>query len=189
MTKDEKGNLYVISGPSGVGKGTLVNLLLLKHPELILSVSATTRQPRPGEVNGQHYFFVEKDVFMDRVKKGKFLEWAEFAGNYYGTDSSFVEENLNKGRKVLLEIDVKGALQIKEKMPEAKLIFIEPPSLEVLKSRLFKRKTDSEEAIDKRLNIVKSELDTIEKFDHSITNLFINQAYTELESIIYETQK
>lgn len=182
---DRKGKLFVISGPSGVGKGTLVALLTAKHPEIVLSVSATTRKPRRGEENGVHYFFVKKEVFLDRVNKGKFIEWAEFAGNYYGTDSIFVEKNLNEGRDVILEIDVKGALQVKEKMPEAVLIFIEPPSMEELKSRLFKRKTESEADIEKRLSIVKSELDQKSKFDYFIVNKFLNQAYTELESVFY----
>lgn len=183
--ENNKGKLFVISGPSGVGKGTLVNLLKLKHPDLVLSVSATTRKPRPGEVDGEHYFFVEKDVFLDRVEKGKFLEWAEFAGNYYGTDSKFVEENIEQGKNVILEIDVKGALQVKEKKNDAKLIFIEPPSLEELKLRLFKRKTDSDKDIEKRLKIVASELETKKEFTYFIVNAFLNQAYTELENIVY----
>ncbi len=189
MDENEKGKLFVISGPSGVGKGTLVNLLKLKHPELVLSVSATTRKPRKGEENGIHYYFVEKDVFLDRINKGKFIEWAEFAGNYYGTDKTFVEENLNKGKNILLEIDVKGALQVREKMPDAVLIFIEPPSLKELRKRLFKRKTDSEEAIQTRLNIVKSELEKKDEFNHSLVNKFLNQAYTELEKLIYGTEE
>jgi len=188
MSENEKGKLFVISGPSGVGKGTLVNLLKIKHPELILSVSATTRKPRKGEENGIHYFFVEKDVFIDRINKGKFIEWAEFAGNFYGTDRSFVEEHINKGENVLLEIDVKGALQVKEQIPDAVLIFIEPPSLEELQKRLFKRKTDSAESIKARLNIVKSELDKKEEFNYILINKFLNQAYIELEKIIYDTE-
>ena len=185
MDQEKKGKLFVISGPSGVGKGTLVNLLKIKHPEIVLSVSATTRKPRPGEINAQHYFFVKTETFLDRIEKGKFLEWAEFAGNYYGTDTAFVEENLNQGKNVILEIDVKGALQVKEKMDSAILIFIEPPSMEELKSRLFKRKTESEEEIQKRLAIVKSELDQKNKFDYIIINKYLSPAYSELENVIY----
>lgn len=179
-------NLFVISGPSGVGKGTLVKMLLEKHPEIVLSISATTRQPRPGEENGVHYFFVEKEVFLDRVNQGKFLEWEEFAGNYYGTDDIFVRNQLNQGNNVLLEIDVKGALQVKRVMPEAILIFIEPPSLEELQDRLFKRKTESEEEIQKRLSIVKSELDQRQQFDHCIINNDLEKALQELEEVIHE---
>ncbi len=185
MEQNKKGKLFVVSGPSGVGKGTLVNLLKTRHPELVLSVSATTRKPRRGEKNGMHYFFVQKEVFLDRVNKGKFIEWAEFAGNYYGTDRAFVEENLDKSRHVLLEIDVKGALQVKEKMNSAILIFIEPPSVEELKKRLFKRKTDSGNEIQKRLNIVKSELDKKHRFDYSLVNKCLEQAYAELERLVY----
>lgn len=185
----DKGKLFVISGPSGVGKGTLVNLLCVKHPDLVISVSATTRQPRPGEVNGKHYYFVDREVFLDRVNKGKFLEWAEFSGNFYGTDGAFVEENLNQGKHVLLEIDVKGAVQVKKKMESAVLIFIEPPTVEELQSRLFKRKTESDEEIQKRLNIVKSELEQKAIFDYTITNKFLASACNELENIIYEPQK
>lgn len=184
---NKKGKLFVISGPSGVGKGTLVDLLMIKHPEIVLSVSATTRRPRPGEKNGVHYYFVKKDVFIDRINKGKFLEWTEFAGNYYGTDISFVEEKLNGGNDLLLEIDVKGALNVKEKMNSAILIFIEPPSIEELQSRLFKRKTESDKEIQNRLAIVKDELDKKNKFDYCVMNKIIKDAYTDLEKIIYES--
>ncbi len=184
MNQVQKGSLFVISGPSGVGKGTLVNLLRAKCPEIALSTSVTTRKPRPGEINGTHYFFIEKEVFLYRLKHGDFLEWNEFAKNYYGTDRNIVETAVQQGHNLLLEIDVKGALQVKEKKPEAILIFIEPPSLEELKARLFKRKTESEREIQERLSIVKSEIGKKHLFDYSIVNDDLELAFSELENII-----
>ena len=179
-----KGTLFVISGPSGVGKGTLVGMLRGKKPEISLSVSATTRQPRPGEVDGTHYFFLTKEDFKNRVDAGEFLEWAEFSGNCYGTNKKFVEKSLNKGKNIILEIDVCGALQVKNKMPEAVLIFIEPPSMEALKSRLFKRNTESEEEVQNRINIVKSEIEKKHEFNHVMVNDNLEEAYNTLENII-----
>lgn len=184
MNKVEKGKLFVISGPSGVGKGTLVSLLTNKYPEITLSTSVTTRAPRPGEVSGIHYFFVEKEIFLYRLKKGDFLEWTEFAGNYYGTDKNIVEIAIEQGYNLILEIDVKGALQVKAKKPDAILIFIQPPSVEELKSRLFKRKTESEREIEDRLSIVKSEIEEKNRFDYCITNDDLDKAFKQLENII-----
>jgi len=180
----KKGVLFVISGPSGVGKGTLVNLLKEKHPEITLSVSATTRKPRWNEANGLHYYFLERDEFENRVKEGEFLEWAEFSGNLYGTSRRFVEQMLNEGLNVLLEIDVQGALQVKNKIPEAILIFIEPPSLEELQNRLFRRKTDSESEIQNRLAVVKNELSCETDFNYVIINDTLNDAYSKLENAV-----
>lgn len=182
----EKGKIFVISGPSGVGKGTIVRHLIGKLPEVALSTSVTTRPPRPGEINGIHYFFIKKETFLDKLKKGGFLEWTEFAGNYYGTDKNIMELTIKEGFNLILEIDVKGALQVKEKKPEAVLIFIEPPSIDELKSRLFKRKTESEEQIQKRLSIVKSELEKKDKFDYCILNDNLDEAFTKVENIIYK---
>jgi len=184
MNQEKKGKLFVISGPSGVGKGTLVNLLIEKHPEITLSTSVTTRTPRPGEVSGIHYFFIEKEVFLYRLNEGDFLEWTEFAGNYYGTDKNIVELAVQQGYNLLLEIDVKGAIQVEEKKPEAVSIFIEPPSLEELKSRLFKRKTESQKEIDERLSIVKSEIEKKHLFDYCIVNDNLDKAFAELEDIV-----
>ena len=131
----KKGTLFVISGPSGVGKGTLVSMLRQNHPEIKLSVSATTRNPRPGEINGVHYFFLTKEDFKNRIESGEFLEWAEFSGNFYGTNKNFVEKMLKDGHNIILEIEVQGALQVKNKLQEAILIFIEPPCFEELKLR------------------------------------------------------
>ena len=180
----KKGTLFVISGPSGVGKGTLVSMLRKKHPDISLSISATTRQPRPGEIDTLHYFFLTKEDFKNRIDEGEFLEWAEFSGNCYGTNKKFVEKSLNKGKNIILEIDVCGALQVKSKMPEAVLIFIEPPSLEALKSRLFKRNTESEKEVQNRLDIVKGEIEKKHEFNYVMMNDNLQEAYNTLENII-----
>jgi len=180
----KKGTLFVISGPSGVGKGTLVSMLRKNHPEIKLSVSATTRNPRPGEINGVHYFFLTKEDFKNRIKSGEFLEWAEFSGNFYGTNKNFVEKMLKDGQNIILEIEVQGALQVKNKLQEAILIFIEPPSFEELKSRLLKRSTESEEEIQKRLAVVKTELHQKKEFNYVMVNDNLDTALQNLETII-----
>ncbi len=178
------GKLFVISGSSGVGKGTVIKEFLNKHPEFKLSVSCTTRAPREGEVDGVNYFFLSKPEFIKRVENGDFLEWAEFSGNMYGTGKDYVEKTLNSGHNLILEIDTKGALNVKSLMPEAKLIFILPPSMEELESRLRGRKTESEEAIKKRLESTKLEIKNSEKFDYKIVNDSIAQALADLEKIL-----
>ena len=178
------GNLYVISGSSGVGKGTVIKEFLRKHPEFKLSVSCTTRAPRDGEVDGVNYFFLSKDEFQKRINNGDFLEWAEFSGNMYGTGKDYVEKTLNAGHDLILEIDTKGALNVKSIMPEAKLIFILPPSMEELESRLRVRKTESEEAIQKRLASTKLEIENSKNFDYKIVNDSIEQALNDLEKIL-----
>lgn len=180
----KRGSLFVISGPSGVGKGTLVQLLIKNNQDITVSVSATTRNPRPGEIDGVHYFFLEKDEFLMRIEQGEFLEWAEFAGNFYGTNSKLVDNMLEKGQNIILEIDVCGALQVKNKINEAILIFIEPPSVDELKNRLFKRHTESESEIQKRIAIVQSEFEKKQKFNHVIVNDNLDNSYKNLESII-----
>ena len=180
----KKGTLFVISGPSGVGKGTLVAMLLKNHPEIKLSVSATTRNPRPGEIEGVHYFFLDKEDFKNRINSGEFLEWAEFSGNLYGTNKNFVKKMLEEGQNIILEIEVQGALQVKTQLEEAILIFIEPPSFEDLKIRLLKRSTESEEEIQKRLAIVKSELEQKKEFNHLIVNDNLDTALKNLEAVI-----
>ena len=180
----KKGTLFVISGPSGVGKGTLVSMLRKNHPEIKLSVSATTRNPRPGEINGVHYFFLTKEDFKNRIESGEFLEWAEFSGNFYGTNKNFVEKMLKDGHNIILEIDVQGALQVKNKLQEAILIFIEPPCFEELKLRLLKRSTETEEEIQKRLAVVKSELQQKQEFNYVIVNDNLDTAFKNLENII-----
>ncbi|MEI8388741.1 MAG: guanylate kinase [bacterium] len=180
----KKGTLFVISGPSGVGKGTLVKMLRENTPEIKISVSATTRSPRPGEINGVHYLFLTKEDFKNKIEAGEFLEWAEFSGNFYGTNKKFVEKKLEEGQNIILEIDVQGAFQVKNKLEDAILIFIEPPCFEELQSRLFKRRTESDEEIQKRLSIVKSELEQKKKFNYTVVNDNLDIAFNNLETII-----
>jgi len=181
---NNKGKLFVISGSSGVGKGTLLKMLLNKHPNLKLSISATTRNPRPGEIDGVNYFFTEKEDFLVAVKNNEFLEWAEFNGNYYGTKQAWVEKTLNNGENLILEIETKGAMQIKEKLPEAITIFILPPSFEELEHRLRGRNTEDEEAIQNRLHEVRREIECSKKYDYKIVNDDLEKALKDLESII-----
>lgn len=180
----EKKKLFVISGSSGVGKGTVIKGFLEKNPNFKLSISYTTRAMREGEVDGVNYFFVSKDAFLESVRNNEFLEWAEFSGNYYGTQKEFVKKKLESNRDLLLEIDTQGALQIKEKMPEAVLIFIAPPSYQDLEFRLRNRKTESEEAIQKRLDQVKMEIINSEQFNYRIVNDKLEQTILDLERII-----
>ena len=141
------GNLFVISGPSGAGKGTLVTRLLEEVPDTWVSVSATTRRPRPGEEEGVSYYFLDREDFLALADEGGFLEWAEYAGNCYGTPLASVQREMAAGRQVILEIEVQGALQVREKMPEAHLVFIEPPSLEELEGRLRGRGTEADDVV------------------------------------------
>ncbi len=180
--------LFVISGSSGVGKGTVIKKFLEKNPEFKLSVSCTTRQKREGEVHGVNYYYLTRDEFMSAVDRGEFLEWAEFSGNCYGTNKKFVEECLNNDENLLLEIDTKGALQVKNKMENAVLIFILPPSIEELEKRLRGRGTETEEAIQKRLNTVKSEMENSKQFHYKVVNDVIDRAVEEIENIIKNEQ-
>ena len=179
----EKGKLFVISGSSGVGKGTLIKKFLEKNPDIKLSISYTTRAPRPGEEHGVNYFFTTKDEFEKAVENGEFLEWANFSGNYYGTSAHYVEKTLNNGNNVLLEIDTQGALQIMKKYPNAEYIFILPPSLKDLENRLRGRGTETEDAIQKRLSAVKKELETSNLFTHKVVNDNIETALDELQKL------
>ena len=181
--KDSTKKLFVISGSSGVGKGTVIKALLSKRSDIMLSISYTTRKPRPNEKEGINYFYTNKDDFMKAVKNNEFLEWAEFSGNCYGTKKSFVLDSLNKNH-VILEIDKQGTLQIKKKMPEATLIFIAPPSYEELVSRLRGRHTESEEAIQKRLEFVNFEKENSKQFDHIVVNDTVENAVKQIEKII-----
>ncbi len=173
--------LIVITGPSGVGKGSLVKQLLVRHPEIWLSVSATTRSPREGEINGEHYFFLEKDRFKELVRNEGFLEWAEFAGNSYGTPRKEVKEKLSSGKDVLLEIELKGARQVRKNFPEAIQIFLAPPSFEELERRIRGRGTDDEDAISRRLLRAKEELKAQDEFDAVVINADFETALLELE--------
>jgi len=176
--------LIVISGSSGVGKGTVIKSFLEKHPEFKLSVSCTTRAPREGEIDGINYFFLTKDEFKTCIDNNEFIEWAEFSGNYYGTKKEFIAKSVQNGDNMILEIDTKGALNVKKLIPESELIFIAPPSLEELESRLRGRHTETEEAIQKRLASIKLEIDNSKYFNHIIINDTIEHAVSELEKII-----
>ncbi|MFP4008951.1 MAG: guanylate kinase [Spirulinaceae cyanobacterium] len=179
------GKLIAITGPSGVGKGTLVRLLLARHPELYLSISTTTRQPRPGEVAGKDYYFVSPAEFKTLIEKGQLLEWAEYAGNYYGTPREKVETQIHQGRTVLLEIEVMGAQQVKQTFPEAFRLFILPPNLAELERRLRDRGTDTEDAIAKRLQRAKAEIELSTEFDVQIVNDDLDQALAKIEQAIF----
>lgn len=178
------GQLTVLTGPSGVGKGTLVRALLAVHPELWLSVSATTRSPRPGEVEGEHYFFLSPERFARQVADGGFLEWASFAGNRYGTPRVAVEEKLAAGRPVLLEIEVEGARQVRRTFPAGRQIFVAPPSFAELERRIRGRGTDGEEAIQRRLGRARAELAAAAEFDAVLVNDDLTAAGLELERLM-----
>jgi guanylate kinase len=178
------GKVFVITGPSGVGKGTLIDRLLERIPELELSVSATTREPRPGEVDGRDYHFMTPADFESRVKGGDFLEYATYSGNRYGTLRQEVERRLSDGRSVVLEIEVQGARQVRDAMPEAVQIFIAPPSPEVLRERLEGRGTDSAEAIEERLRTAETELEARDEFPHVVVNDDLQKAASELEGLV-----
>ena len=176
--------LFVISGSSGVGKGTVIKEFLNKHPEFRLSISCTTRGKREGEVHGVNYFFLSPNEFKECISNNEFLEWAEFSGNHYGTKKAFVNDCLNNGANLILEIDTKGALNVKKIMPEAELIFIAPPSLEELEARLRGRHTETEEAIQKRLASIKLEIENSKQFDYKVVNDTVENAVKELEKIM-----
>lgn len=188
MQEKPKSNkkLFVISGSSGVGKGTVLKKFMERHPDFMLSISCTTRKPRVGEVDGVNYFFVTPEEFQNSIDNDKFLEWAEFAGNRYGTKKKFIKQCLDEGKNVILEIDTQGAFQVKKQMPEAVLIFICPPSLEALENRLRGRHTENEDAIQKRLHEVKIELERAKDFDYRVINDEVERAITELEKVIDE---
>jgi len=179
-----KGFLLVISGPSASGKGTVCKKLLERNKDLIFSISATTRKARKGEIDGVNYFFVDEQTFDEMVKNGEFLEYALVHGNKYGTPKKFVVDQVNKGEIVILEIDVQGALQIRELFDEAVFIFLLPPSMEELKNRIIKRGTESKEDIDIRLKNAANELKLIDKYDYIVINDEIDEAVEQIEAII-----
>ncbi|GHG68390.1 guanylate kinase [Streptomyces griseocarneus] len=176
--------LTVLSGPSGVGKSTVVAHMRKAHPEVWLSVSATTRKPRPGEREGVQYFFVDDEEFDKLVANGELLEWAEFAGNRYGTPRKAVLDRLEAGEPVLLEIDLQGARQVRETMPEAQLVFLAPPSWDELVRRLTGRGTESPEVIERRLTVAKVELAAESEFDTTLVNTSVEDVARELLALL-----
>ncbi|MCX7695560.1 MAG: guanylate kinase [Caloramator sp.] len=179
-----KGLLIVISGPSGAGKGTICRALLEKHPEIKLSVSCTTRSPRQNEVEGINYYFISKDKFKEMIDKDEFLEYAEVYDNYYGTPRKNVERILNEGNDIILEIDIQGALKVKEKYPEGVFVFIMPPSMEELKNRIKKRGSETEESLLKRFKSAFQEINYVANYNYVIVNDVVEDAVKRLESII-----
>ena len=180
--------LYIIAGCSGVGKGTLIKEFLKRNNDIIFSISYTTRSPRPGEEDGVNYFFISKEEFEKMIKNDGFIEYAEFSGNYYGTGKEFVQKKLANNQNILLEIEIQGCAQVKSKIPDAVSIFILPPSLQELEKRLRGRHTETEEVIQRRLEIAKKELEESKKFDYCIVNDNIEIALKELQKI-FDSQK
>ena len=185
-----KAKLIIFTGPSGVGKGTILADFFKKvDNNIVYSISNTTRAPRDGEINGMHYFFISKEEFEKLIKENAFLEYANYSENYYGTSKKFVEEKLNEGKSVLLEIELQGALQVIKKCPEAVTIFIKPPSFEELEKRLRGRHSESEEAIKKRLIAAKEEINNANKFHYVIENKIVDEAVDELIKIYNKETK
>ena len=181
---NRKGLLLVVSGPSGAGKGTICKALLNKNDQIKLSVSATTRKPRNGEVHGVNYFFIEKEEFTKMIENGEFLEYAQIYDNFYGTPKAAIIECLEKGQDVILEIEMQGARQIKEVYPEGVFIFLLPPSLEELKSRIVGRGTETQEEIEKRFSCAFEEINQIVNYDYFIVNEDIEKSVSDVEAII-----
>lgn len=181
---NKKGQLIVISGPSGVGKGTVLAEYLKGKENTAYSVSATTRQPRPGEKHGVHYFFLSREEFEQTAKEGGMLEYASYNGNYYGTPKAPVEQQRQEGKDVILEIEVQGALQVKKACPDALLIFIAPPNFAELANRLSGRQTEDSKTVENRLTIAKGELKCAKEYDYIVINDDVTAAAKRLDMII-----
>jgi guanylate kinase len=179
-----RANVYIVSAPSGSGKTTLLQSLLKTFKDLKFSVSHTTRQPRQGERNGVDYFFTERSVFQEMAGRGEFLEWAEYYGQLYGTSRMFVEEQVNSGRDVILDIDVNGARQVKEKIKDSISVFIMPPSFAERERRLRSRRQESDEAIHRRLEIARSEIAYCRDYDNIVINDVLEDSIKVLEAIV-----
>ena len=185
MNFKERGLLIVLSGPSGVGKGTVCRALREEEDNnLQYSVSATTRKPREGEFEGVHYFFKSREEFERMIEQKELLEHAEFVGNYYGTPVEWVRETLESGQDVILEIEVQGAFQVKELLPEAVFLFLAPPSLQELRNRLIGRGTESEEVIKQRLLVAREEIELMDAYDYVVTNDEVDKAIDRIKAIV-----
>ena len=184
MSKSKKGEIIAVSAPSGGGKTTIVKQILKKFPEIVFSVSATTRPKRESEKNGVEYYFITEAEFKQKINNDEFVEWEKFYDYYYGTFKSVVEENVKNGKSVLLEVDVKGAISLKRIYPEAHLIYITPPSFEELVKRLRERRTESESDMKKRIERAKMELSVKDKFDYFIDNKDLNKAINDTSDLI-----
>ena len=178
------GNLYIVSAPSGAGKTSLVKALLEADPAVHLSISFTTRSPRPGEVDGRDYFFVQKEAFLEMERKGEFLESAHVHGNHYGTSKKWIEEEREKGNDILLEIDWQGAAQVRKLVPGAVGIFILPPSIEALRQRLTGRGQDSIDVIERRVSAARAEMAHVREFEYVIINDNMEEAKRDLAGIV-----
>jgi len=186
---EKKGRLFIISAPSGGGKGTIINKLLEIRPELQYSISATTRAPRQGEIDGKNYYFIDKERFEELISLDAFLEYAQYAGEYYGTPRAPIDFCIDNGVDALLEIEVQGAAIVMKELPEAVSIFIVPPSLEILEKRLRGRKTETEEKIAARLRAAKDELLEKDKYNHIVINDLVDRAAEEILQIIDKVQR
>lgn len=181
---NEQGILIVISGFAGVGKGTLVKRLVQNYDRYALSVSMTTRSPRPGEQNGREYFFVSREEFEDQIEHGGLIEHASYCGNYYGTPRAYVEEQMAAGRDMILEIEIQGAMKVKERFPNAVLVYVLPPSVAALESRLRGRATETEEKIRERLSRAAEEGEGIEQYDYIVVNDDLDRCEQQLHGIL-----
>ena len=184
---NHKGLLIVISGFSGAGKGTLMKKLIEDYDQYALSISMTTRAPREGEVDGREYFFATREQFEDKIKEGGFIEHAQYCGNYYGTPKDYVQEQLDAGKDVILEIEIQGAMKVKEQFPDAVLLFVMPPSIAVLHQRLVGRGTETEEVIVERLVRAEEEAVGIEGYDYIIINDDLDTCVKELHELLEKT--
>lgn len=184
MTEVTRGLLIVISGPSGAGKGTICKELLNKNDDLYISVSATTRNPRDGEIDGVNYYFIDRSEFMKKIEADDFLEYAEVYGNFYGTPKSKVEEMLLSGKNVILEIDIQGALKVKENSKEGIFVFILPPSMEELKQRIIKRGSETTESLMTRFKSAYQEINYVSKYNYAVVNDQVEEAVKKIEAIL-----
>lgn len=180
----ERGKLIVVSAPSGCGKGTILERVLGDKKRFYYSVSATTRQPREGEIDGVHYRFLQRETFEEKINAGEFMEYAQYCNNYYGTLSAPIEEHLAQGQDVILEIEVQGAMQIREKRPDAHFIFIAPPSPEVLRERLIRRGTEEMDVIEQRVKQAEYELTFRGEYDYCVINDDLNTAVADFLSVV-----